>query len=63
MVSKGKKMKISISIRQEEKEYLDLLVKSGAAASMSHAVRICILSHMLMDSKYKARERVDGVRR
>lgn len=55
MVSKGRKMKISISITNEEKDYLDSLVSSGEAASMSHAVRMCILTHKLMDTAYTAR--------
>ena len=42
MVSKGRKMKISISITNEEKDYLDSLVSSGEAASISHAVRLAI---------------------
>lgn len=36
------KMKISISITQNEEEFLKGLVKSGKAASMSHAVRLAI---------------------
>ncbi len=44
MVSKGRiKMKISISITPEEKDYLDSLVSSGKASSVSHAVRLCIM--------------------
>ena len=36
------KMKISISITQDEAKFLDSLVKSGEAASISHAVRLAI---------------------
>jgi len=44
MVSKSRtKMKISISITPAEKEYLDSLVMSGKASSVSHAVRLCIM--------------------
>ncbi|WMT51217.1 MAG: hypothetical protein RE471_09815 [Ferroplasma sp.] len=62
MVSKGKKMKISISITTEEKDYLATLVESGKASSMSHAVRLCILSYMLVDSGYNGRNTTEEVK-
>ena len=42
MVGESEKMKISVSITKEENSFLDKLVKSGKAASKSHAVRLCI---------------------
>ena len=41
MVGYGK-MKISISITKEEAQFLSEMVKSGQAASISHAVRLAI---------------------
>jgi hypothetical protein len=41
MVGYGK-MKISISITQEEAQFLSRMVATGQAASISHAVRLAI---------------------
>ncbi len=42
MVGESRKMKISISVEKEDYALLVELVKSGRAANLSHAVRICI---------------------
>ena len=42
MVGESRKMKISISVEEGDYNILTELVKSGRAANLSHAVRICI---------------------
>ena len=42
MVGESRKMKISISVEEGDYNILAELVKSGRAANLSHAVRICI---------------------
>lgn len=42
MVGESKKMKISVSVEQEDFKLLRALVDSGNAANLSHAVRLCV---------------------
>ena len=42
MVGESRKMKISISLEEPDFRALKALVETGKAASLSHAVRICI---------------------
>ena len=42
MVGESKKMKISISVESEDYLLLEGLVRNGTAASLSHAVRMCV---------------------
>ncbi len=44
MVGKSGKMKISISVTDEDNSFLNELVREGKAANKSHAVRLCIAS-------------------
>ena len=45
MVGKSKKMKVSISLENEDFGVLRQLVETKTAANLSHAVRICIEEH------------------
>ena len=42
MVGESRKMKVSISLEEPDFRALKALVDTGRAASLSHAVRICI---------------------
>ena len=45
MVGESKKMKISISLETDDFEILRKLVETRKAASLSHAVRLCIMGY------------------
>ena len=43
MVGESGKMKISVSITNDDEKFLRELVREGEAANVSHAIRLCIM--------------------